>query len=244
MTRRLVCLALLECTACLDLSDLGDPDAPTRRLSELPPPQLMLAANSRSVGVTFGFDPVAIGACPVLDDGFEATVNGTRMTITERGASLGSIYADACGWPELHLDNPPVALAATIEMHYPGHTITVDLADLLAPRSATLVPDGPWTFKPGQQITLQWSRSEDFATYTPRIAFRKDLSDNLPVTVVDDRMSFMLPTVATAGTLEIAMKLPDVRPHGGFGIDWPPCAGAWCQLVQTPQVIQPIAFQP
>lgn len=240
MTRCLVCLALTVLAACLE----GDPDADTKRLSELPAPPLLFHANPRAVDVIINFDPYAIGACAVLDDGFEATVNGVPITITHRGASVGSIYSgDPCSSPELHLDNPPVAAAATVVLRYPRHTIIVDLADLLAPRSAQLVPDGPWTFTPGQAVTLQWSPRSDFTTYTPSIRF---VSDYLPVTVVDDRMSFTLPDVTAAGELGLFMKLPGQHRQPPYEdvIDWPSCTGASCQLWQTPQILQPIALQP
>jgi hypothetical protein len=241
MTRCLACLVLTALSACLGN---GDPDADTKRLSELPAPKLLFAANQRFVWVEIDVDPWSVRACAILDDSFQATLNGVPMTITHRGESVGSIYSgDPCISPELRLDNPPVAAAAMLVMSYPRHTITVDLADLLAPRSAQLVPDGPWTFTSGQAVTLQWSPRSDFTTYTPSIRF---VYDYLPVTVVDDRMSFTLPDMRAAGGLELFMKLPGQHRQPPYGdvIDWPSCTGASCQLRQTPQVIQPIAWQP
>jgi len=223
----------------------SDPDAPLLKLSELLPPTVVLAANSRYLSIELEYDARDIGGCAVLDASFQATVDGTAIPITERGVSGGSVgESDPCAWPMLRLDNPPVG-AAAIAMSYPRHTITVDLEDLLAPRSAELVPDGPWTFAPGQAITLRWSPISDLSTYKPTVKFvtgltPQDLRDEttLPFTVTDDQMSFTLPPGGVPGHLDVTLQSSALLPLG-----WPSCAGAHCQLQPTPAFTHPIVWR-
>ena len=236
MIRCLAWLSLAGLTSCLLEND---PDAPVKRLSELPSPHLLLTANSRTVGVTITFNVDSIASCPTLDDSFEAAVNGVPMAIKNRGVAAGSLYSsDPCAWPRLELDNPSAASTAMIVMSYPRHTISIDLADLLTPRSAQLVPDGPWTFTLGQTITVQWSPVSDLTKYTPSLIIDPDdgSRSSYPVaTVVGDRMSFPLSDVTLPATLEITMQM-DRRGE----ISWP-CAGATCRLIDTPQFIHPMS---
>jgi hypothetical protein len=223
-----------------------DPDAPVKPLSLLPPPKLVITANLRKVRVFIELDAFKAGACPVLDDSFEASVDATPMVIADRGASIDSIFSSGpCTWPKLELDNPPAAADAAIAMTYPEHSIAVDLLDLLAPRSARLVPDGPWTFTPGQTITLQWSPAEDLVDLTPTIYFVTDSLPQtgteltyLPAKVTDDRMTFALPNSTSPGSLEITLW--DFRETTVPKLE---CMGASCQLVVTPQVVQHIAWR-
>lgn len=224
----------------------NDPDAPVLGLSHFSAAKVGFHANPRQVFVVIETDAFGVGACPILEDGFRAAVNGVAMEITSRGESLDSIYAsEPCRWPTMNLDGPPIGADAVIAISYPGHAIQVGLADLLAPRSAHLVPDGPWTFTPGQTITLQWSPKEDFAIYTPTVDFVTDDSlqtgiryTYLQAAITDDRMTFALPTETLPGKLEVAMQK-----SSQVYIDWPRCDGASCQLVQTPQWVQPIAWK-
>lgn len=73
--------------------------------------------------------------------------------------------------------------------------IRIGLGDLLAMRSVQLVPDGPWTFTPGQEITLQWSPQQDLAMYVPLICFNPDAPSSTggtcaTFTIADDRITF------------------------------------------------------
>lgn len=240
--RRCLCSILATLTGCLSLADGGDPDAPLQPLSKLSGIKLEMSAGPSEVFVSITVDALANGACPVLDDSFQATLDGTPMTITSRGTSLDSIYSSGpCGWPHVELDHPPPADHASIAMIDPGHVIAVDLLDLLAPRSAQLVPDGPWTFKPGQTITVQWSPAEDLASGMPVVDFVADGTsgngeyDHVPVAVAADRasMTLVLPTTTSSGHLEFWV-------HGNsIDISWPHCTGAVCRLSQTPQIARP-----
>jgi hypothetical protein len=223
----------------------NDPDAPVKPLSTLPSPTLVIKANLRKVEVFVQLDAFDARACPVLDESFEASVNTTPMVIAERGASIDSIYSsEPCRWPRVVLDNPPAAASATISMTYPEHSIRVRLLDLLASRSAQPVPDGPWTFTPGQTITLQWLPADDLAARTPTIYF---VTDDLPqtgieytflrVAVTGDRMTFALPNVTTPGSLQITLRNPS-----DIMVPKLECMGGTCQLVETPQFVQHIAW--
>ena len=139
----------------------------------------------------------------------------------------------------LQLDNPPLAPASVIQMSFSGNGIRIDLGDLLAMRSVQPVPDGSWTFTPGQPITLQWSPEEDLAMYVPLICFTPDAPSSTggtcaTFTIAGDRLTFELPGVTTPGRLDIFLQ--------GDG-DWLPCPGARCQLAKTPQFTHPIAWR-
>jgi len=117
--------------------------------------------------------------------------------------------------------------------------IRIDLGDLLAMRSVQPVPDGPWMFTPGQDITLQWSPKEDLANYVPSICFTPDAPSSTgstcaTFTIAGDRITFALPGVKSPGRLDISLQ--------GDG-DWLPCSGARCQLSNTPQFTHPIAWR-
>jgi hypothetical protein len=184
-------------------------DLPTRPLSQLPAPTVDLAADASRVFVGFMVDAFAEGACPVLDDNFQATLNDVPIPILARGASIESDDTnDACQWPVLQLDNPPLAPVSVIQMSFSGNGIRIDLGDLLAMRSVQLVPDGPWTFTPGQQITLQWSPQQDLAMYVPLICFNPDAPSSTGVscatfTIAGDQITFALPATTSSGHLEI-----------------------------------------
>ena len=241
---RLVWLILPALASCMMESD---PNAAVKPLSAMPEPTVFVTANLRSVGVTFRLDAGAAGACPVLDEGFQATLDGVPLEITERGASRGSHpIGEPCDWPSLVLDHPPASVSAAIVLSYPGHSISIDLLDQLAPRSAQLVPDGPWAFKQGQTITLRWSPIEDFAMYTPALLFVTDTAPQigviyvaLPRDVVDDRITFALPSATTEGSIEVSLyrkMQPDTHML--------PCAGATCWLIETPRFVQHITWLP
>jgi hypothetical protein len=223
-----------------------DPDA-VKPLSALPEPTLHVSANLRSVSVTIVLDARAAGACPILDDKFQATLDAVALEITERGASRGSNpVGERCAWPSLELDNPPASVHAAIVLSYPGHSIRVDLLDLLAPRSAQLVPDGPWAFTPGQTITLRWSPIEDFATYQPSLVFVTDdvpqigvIDIALPREIVDDRMTFALPIPHAEGSLEVSLIRKMLNDSHTL-----PCSGATCWLIETPRFMQHITWLP
>lgn len=223
-----------------------DPHARVKPLSSLPPPRLLIQANLRKVTVFIELDAFDVKGCPVLDDSFAASLHGTPMEIAHRGTSIDSIYSsDPCLFPRLVLENPPASASAAIEMTYPKHSIAVDLLDLLAPRSAQLVPDGPWTFTPGETITLQWSPAEDLDDHVPTVYFVTDDSPQtgirytlLPVTVTDDRLTFALPREITPGSLQITL-----RKRGAITVPNLECTGATCQLLETPQIVQHIAWR-
>lgn len=148
-------------------------EPPGTPLSELPSPELAIIAGPQSVAVEIRYNHMKTEPpqpCAILASDAEATVNGMPMTIIERGATkLGG-----CTWPVLQLDHPAAAAQTTLVVRDPSLTITADLADVLAPRSAQLVPDGPWTFAPGQAVTLQWSPASDLTQYSPYTAFVYD----------------------------------------------------------------------
>ena len=234
MIRELVTLNLALLAGCIGESD---PDALAQPLSTLPSPKLVIKANLRKVEVFIQLDAFRAGACPVLDESFEASVDATPMLIANRGASIDSIYSsDPCSWPRVVLDNPPAAASSMIAMTYPKHSIRVQLFDLLASRSAKPVPDGPWTFTPGQTITLEWSPADDLATRTPTIYF---VTDDLPqtgieytflhVAVTGDRMTFALPNATAPGSLQITLRNPS-----DIILPKLECLGGTCQLVETP----------
>jgi len=221
----LICLA-----ACTEPS--GTP------LSELPSPELAIVAGPLLVEVEVRYrhtETEANEPCALLAGDFEAKVNGVAMPITERGAAKQG----GCTWPALRLDHPAAAARTTLVLRDPSLTITADLADVLAPRSAQLVPEGPWTFTPGQAVTLQWSPASDLATHTPYPAFVYDDPSRGTVfapaaaTVVADRITVQTPNVAiSGGTLQVTLY---TNPPGS-GVDPPPsCTGATCSLMKLPQ---------
>lgn len=205
------------------------------RLSELPFPELEITAGPSSVRVEIRYRYTElIQPCAMLADDFAATVNGVPMTITERGAA----EEGGCTWPGLRLDNPAAAPRTSLVLGDPSPVITADLADMLALRSAQLVPDGPWTFTPGQAVTLQWSPASDFATHRPDVAFVYDdpsrgstIFAPALATIAGDRITVRTPSVAIMGTLQVTMytTAPD-------GIDPSlSCTGASCAFTKAPQ---------
>lgn len=213
---------------------------PTRPLSQFPAPRVNLVANAGTVVVGLSINAAAAGACPVLDDDFRATVNDAPIPIVTRGASVeAEVPGDGCKSPMLQLDNPPLAPASAIQMSFSGSAIRIDLGDLLAVRSVQPVPDGPWMFTPGQDITLQWSPKEDLAMYVPSICFIPDAPSSTgstcsTFTIAGDRITFALPKTTSPGRLDVYLQ--------GDG-DRLPCSGARCQLYKTPQFTHPIAWR-
>jgi hypothetical protein len=213
-------------------------------LAELSSPELRITAGPIFVEVELRYKQTQTGMiqdCAVLADDFAATVNGKEMTITERGGpGVPALADEVCTWPVLRLDHPAAAAQTKLVLRDPSRMITADLADLLAPRSAQLVPDGPWTFTPGQAVTLQWSPASDLARYWPYPAFVYDdpsrggtvLAPTL-ATLDGDRITVRMPDVAiSGGTLQVTLFL---NPPGR-GIDPPPpCTGATCILLKMPQ---------
>jgi hypothetical protein len=106
------------------------------------------------------------------------------------------------------------------------------------------VPDGPWTFMPGQTLTLQWSPASDLAMYRPSVYFVTDDSPQtgieytfLPVAIAGDQMTFTLPRVTFAGKLEITLQDDQISDLARLH-----CVGASCRLIPTPQLVQPITW--
>lgn len=117
--------------------------------------------------------------------------------------------------------------------------IRVDLGTCSRGTPSSRCLDGPWTFTPSQEITLQSSPKEDLAMYVPLICFTPDAPSSTggtcaTFTIAGDRLTFELPGVTTPGRLDIFLQ--------GDG-DWLPCPGARCQLAKTPQFTHPIAWR-
>jgi hypothetical protein len=107
-------------------------------------------------------------------------------------------------------------------------------------RAVQPVPDGPWTFTPGQPITLPWSPEQDLAMYVPRVCFTPDVPSPTggicaTFTIAGDRMTFALPGVTSPGRLDFFLQ--------GDG-DRLPCSGAArCEIVNAPQLTHPVAWR-
>jgi hypothetical protein len=243
MMRWLVCSLLVSAAGCAMDSD---PDADIKPLSQLPAPKigLWLEANPRTLHATVQIDPFAVRSCARLDDDFHAEVAGAQLTIAQHGESVGSIYSSSpCDWPELALRDPPPVDGATLTITYGGKTITAGLADLLVPRTAVPVPEGPWAFGSGQRITVAWAPISDLAKYLPQIRFvptspgQGEAIDLRPISVIRDLMTFTLPVGRSGGVLEMTVS------NGPFTMAPLLCTGATCQVSQRVQIQQPITLQ-
>jgi hypothetical protein len=201
-------------------------------ISELSGIEWLYSANSRVVLVTLKYDHRELGACAILGSDFGGRVNGTPMVVSQRGSWRGPEIEDDCNYPSLALERPAIVGSASIEVGDSSRTVTIPLDDLLAPSSVEIVPEMPWQFTNGQQVTLRWSPASDL-TRNPSIKIA-DGGGVGSLEIHDDLVTFTMPTVPflTAGKLEL---------HTARSAPSPACAG--CRFFPTPRFILPFTYQ-
>lgn len=231
---RLWCvLAILP--ACVE----SDPKAGTQKLSELSPPHIGFSASVDEVSVEISSVFDEDRKCAVLDDSFDARVNGRTMQIISRGQAVDSPFStEPCAPAVLQLDHLDPSPTASIGISYPNHSITIDLADMLVVRTAQLVPEGAWTFTPGQHVTVQWTPATDLALHGPVLPVvefvSQSFSARVPFVIDGDHMDWPLPETHAAGHIEVTLERATTS--------WP-CAGAHCEVGSPIVFTHDVAFQ-
>lgn len=114
------------------------------------------------------------GPCDIVNANLTARLNGVPVPLVNRGGKIGEsagcdeVSADGCLLPTLELDMPSPDGPSTLEVSDPSATLMCRLPDLKAAREVASVPpeSGPLTWRPGQQITVQWSPSGDLPLWS------------------------------------------------------------------------------
>ena len=210
-------------------------------LAEIPDLELELRRGTGSTTlIELTFDPEQLEGCVIASPSLGGSINGAPLAIGVRGRSDRSLdgYWLGCDEPRL---------GTLVPVQPPGHfvvaddslTITGEVGDALLPRAMTPVPDGPWTFAPGQTVTVRWTPASDLAAAAPVVHL-----DTHGVT-----HTFATPP-ATDGDL-ITFTMPnDARGAGRLFIYFEresepvPCTGARCRVTfQRTAASQAISVQ-
>ena len=137
------------------------------------PMSLHVYASDRYFQLELGGDhsPLYTGPCSTVSANLTARLNGVPVPLVKRGSREppgAGVPANGCVLPLLALDMPLPDGPPTLELSDPSATLTCRLPDLKAAREAALVPPAadPWTWRPGQQITVQWSPSGDLPRWS------------------------------------------------------------------------------
>jgi len=154
--------------------------------------------------------------CPVVQPDLVAHFDGVEVPIVERGAFIEygfDEYELHCAPPRLHVETAPPYGLARLELHDASGTVTCVLPDLAATRALALVPPGPWAFRQGKLVTVQWSPASDLAVLAPQIRVRDSRGNRTSaegLTIDDDRLTFRTPTVAP-GPYDLEISLHGLR---------------------------------
>jgi hypothetical protein len=226
MTRRtrLSCLTLLGFAACTS--------QPPTLLADVSKLDVRIAAGPYAVFANL--DNFTPEGCLVLDESFRATVNGEEMEISHRGSGSTDF---SCGAPRLTLRSPPNAERSTLELSDASMKIGVDLADLLAPRSIQISPDGPWIFEAGTTVTARYTPAADLRATGTRLELRTAQSGwagTIQFTASDDQLSFVVPDRPGSWLLGVQPS-SQTRP-------WP-CQNATCWMNRLATIAQPIEIR-
>jgi hypothetical protein len=211
------CFSLVGVISCIG-SEAPPLPRRTVALGRLPSPQLDITQRPNDVYVTLKYDQRLLGGCDVLDDDVSVTIDGQPIAIVERGGAYDDVE---CDWPTfagpvLWSGSPRLALAE------PADAIVCQLSELSPPRTATLVPDAPWRFHPGEEVTVRWSPTVDLVqTYTSAKLALWTWFD-LPLRITDDLMTFTLPSLPSSslpmsGTLELQVRADRTLPPPDCG---------------------------
>ena len=225
----------------LVLAGCVDDGARVATLAELQPRiEMFVGFVKPSLSVEIVYDEFLLGDCAILGDDFSARVGGVDLPIVSRGESLGGSegYDHDCGLPELYTEDRPQLPAAILELGDSSGTIRCDFKDAMLARSVTPVPAGPWTFSPGQRVTVRWSPTEDLMNAEATVSFFGGRSVPAEaVSQIDDLLSFTVPALG-AGPYEIrfATNGADFR-----GID---CGGVPNRMIENQAHAQPVTIAP
>lgn len=175
-------------------------------LAEMQPRiEIVVGLTMPSLSVKLEYDAFLVGDCAMLRDDFSARIGDVELPIAERGESLDdSTYEPYCDVPTLYTEHRPQLPGAILELRDPSLTIQCDLEDALLARSVTPVPAGPWTFSPGQRVTVRWTPMSDLLRVDARVSFFGGRS--IPAEEVSqaaDLLSFTVPATLGAGSYEI-----------------------------------------
>jgi len=240
----LLCLGLPVVVACT--SDVTSVEV---GITRLPDRLIQFSASPASVSVFIQYQPQALGACALLLPSFHASVGDTEMTIVERGAYTTPGFVD-CRVPRLSLDHPPLAAASTLTLQDASGTLTIDLKDLLAPRSAQPVPPGPFTFTPGQVVTLRYAPASDLNVSVTTVNFEDDTPGKetlvaLPISIAGELITMTMPGHVGTGTLSFLLAGSPVVPPSPADpappMAWP-YGDATATYVPAARLLQPITI--
>lgn len=161
---------------------------------------LRLGASSGGLRVGIDWTYNVTDPCPVLRDDFTARVGDIAMTVAEPGHWTGEFDgANECAQPTVTVTDAPLA-TASFELEDGAGMVRCDLGSALEPRTATLVPDGPWEIAAGERMTVRWSHPADAASslYVNLVVgeFRYDVTN---VETPDDLISFTIPASLQPG---------------------------------------------
>lgn len=224
-------------TVGLVLAGCVDDGERVATLSELQPRiEIFVGFVKPSLEVTIVYDDFLLGDCAILSDDFVARVGGVNLPIASRGEWFD---ASICTFPKLYTAERPQLPAAILELGDASRTIQCDFENALLPRSITPVPAGPWTFAPGQRVTVRWSPMGDLLRAEATVSFFGGRS--VPAEAVsqtDDLLSFTVPATLGAGPYEIQL---DTNGADYRGID---CGGVQNRMIENHQHVQAVTISP
>ncbi len=237
---RVLILPVLVASGCID------DGARVATLAEMQPRiEIFVGFAKPSLSVDLQYDAFRFGDCAMLSDDFIGRVSGVELPIDERGEPRGVGTDDSgglepnCVVPRLYTEDRPQLGAAVLELSDPSLTIRCDFEDALLARSVAPVPAGPWTFSPGQRVTLRWSPMSDLLHAEGFVTFFGGRS--VPAEAVSqsgDLLSFTVPATLGAGPYEMrfATNGADFR-----GID---CGGVSNRLIENHDHVQAVTISP
>lgn len=210
-------------------------------LAEIPDLELVLRRGTGSTTeIELTFDPEQLEGCVIASPSLSGSISGAPLRIGVRGRSDRALDGYWLG-----CDEP--LLGTSIPVQPPGYfvvaddslTITGEVGDALLPRAMTPVPDGPWTFAPGQTVSVRWTPASDLAAAPPLVRVVTDGGSHTwgtPPTVDGDLITFTVPSDARgAGQLFIYFER-EPEPV--------PCTGARCRVTnQRATAFQAISIQ-
>jgi hypothetical protein len=163
------------------------------------------------------------GACPVVDATLTAQLDDVSVPVVSRGRKIGESPGDDvddndCEPPSLALRAPLPDGVSTLTLTDGATTVICHLPDLKATRQMTLLSaDQTWTWRPGQDVAVQWSPSGDLGLWkvfilemlhltAPNVI--DDLVDIRDVTIEGDVLRFSVPSSLPPGSYILELIPP------------------------------------
>ena len=157
--------------------------------------------------------------CPVLEDEFTATLDGTAGSISRGGWTCAGPSGMACAAPRVEFDNAVRTPDAQIVLTDSKQSLTLPLGDALVQRTMERLDQPDWTLQVGQPVSIRWSPAPDLADLRVKVGYT--LANVTPsagwgidaaaITITGDTINFTVPDDDRMGPGTLTVSVEGIR---------------------------------